>query len=148
MEFLESTHEDAASALAELVKAEVLAKVTFAMSQKNMSLLVIKAVAEYYSFLWNLRLESNDGKSNKAVEHLVSVVKSATFKALIESKQKDGQVESQEGHLRVRCLSGEDGYHTRRALSCCRLLCAAKDETSVDIMGRMFCCNSLRKSRL
>jgi hypothetical protein len=27
------------------------------------------------------------------------------------------------------------------------LLCAAKDETSVDIMGRMFCCNFLRKSR-
>jgi hypothetical protein len=28
------------------------------------------------------------------------------------------------------------------------LLCAAKDEISVDIMGRMFCCNFLRKSRL
>jgi hypothetical protein len=28
------------------------------------------------------------------------------------------------------------------------LLCAAKDETSVDIMGRMFCCNFLRESRL
>jgi hypothetical protein len=28
------------------------------------------------------------------------------------------------------------------------LLCAAKDETSVDTMGRMFCCNFLRKSRL
>jgi hypothetical protein len=28
------------------------------------------------------------------------------------------------------------------------LLCAAKDETSVDIVGRMFCCNFLRKSRL
>jgi Chromo (CHRromatin Organisation MOdifier) domain len=28
------------------------------------------------------------------------------------------------------------------------VLCAAKDETSVDIMGRMFCCNFLRKSRL
>jgi hypothetical protein len=28
------------------------------------------------------------------------------------------------------------------------MLCAAKDETSVDIMGRMFCCNILRKSRL
>jgi hypothetical protein len=27
-------------------------------------------------------------------------------------------------------------------------LCAAKDEASVDIMGRMFCCNFLRKSRL
>jgi hypothetical protein len=28
------------------------------------------------------------------------------------------------------------------------VLCAGKDETSVDIMGRMFCCNFLRKSRL
>jgi hypothetical protein len=29
-----------------------------------------------------------------------------------------------------------------------RVICAAKDETSVDIMGRMFCRNFLRKSRL
>jgi hypothetical protein len=29
-----------------------------------------------------------------------------------------------------------------------KVLCAAKDETSVDIMRRMFCCNFLRKSRL
>jgi RNase H-like domain found in reverse transcriptase len=28
------------------------------------------------------------------------------------------------------------------------VLCAAKDETSVDIMGRIFFCNFLRKSRL
>jgi hypothetical protein len=28
----------------------------------------------------------------------------------------------------------------------CRVLCAAKDETSVEFMGRMFCCNLLRKS--
>jgi Chromo (CHRromatin Organisation MOdifier) domain len=28
------------------------------------------------------------------------------------------------------------------------VLCAAKHETSVDIMRRMFCCNFLRKSRL
>jgi hypothetical protein len=26
------------------------------------------------------------------------------------------------------------------------VLCAAKDETSVEFMGRMFCCNFLRKS--
>jgi Protein of unknown function (DUF 659) len=30
----------------------------------------------------------------------------------------------------------------------CLLLCAAKDETSVDTMRRMFCCNFLQKSRL
>jgi hypothetical protein len=28
------------------------------------------------------------------------------------------------------------------------VLCAAKDETSVEFMGTMFCCNFLRKSRL
>jgi hypothetical protein len=28
------------------------------------------------------------------------------------------------------------------------LFCAAKEETSVEIMGRMFCCNFLRKSLL
>jgi hypothetical protein len=28
----------------------------------------------------------------------------------------------------------------RTALAVFRVLCAAKDETSVDIMGRMFCC--------
>jgi hypothetical protein len=28
------------------------------------------------------------------------------------------------------------------------VLCAAKDETSVNTMRRMFCCNFLRKSRL
>jgi hypothetical protein len=27
------------------------------------------------------------------------------------------------------------------------VLCAAEDETSVDIIGRMFCCNFMRKSR-
>jgi hypothetical protein len=36
----------------------------------------------------------------------------------------------------------------RHALVCCRVVCAAMDETSVEIMGRMFCCNFLRKSRL
>jgi hypothetical protein len=29
-----------------------------------------------------------------------------------------------------------------------QLLCAAKDETSVEFIGKMFCCNFLRKSRL
>jgi hypothetical protein len=45
MEFLESTQERDASVTAEFVKAEVLAKVTFAMSEKDPALLVMKAVA-------------------------------------------------------------------------------------------------------
>jgi hypothetical protein len=64
MEFLESTQERDASVTAEFVKAEVLAKVTFAMSEKD--------------FI--------NGKPKKAVEHLVSVIRPATLKALIESK--------------------------------------------------------------
>jgi hypothetical protein len=42
-----------------------------------------------------------------------------------------------------------DGVRTRleRVHAASRVSCAAKDETSVDIMGRKLCCNLLRKSR-
>jgi hypothetical protein len=46
MEFLESTQERDESVTAEFNKAEVLAKVTFAMSEKDPSLRVMKEVAE------------------------------------------------------------------------------------------------------
>jgi hypothetical protein len=49
MEFLESTQKRDASVTAEFVKAEVLAKVTFAMSEKDPALGVMKAAADYYS---------------------------------------------------------------------------------------------------
>jgi hypothetical protein len=45
--FLESTQERDASVKAEFVKAEVLAKVTFAMSEKDPALRVMKTVADY-----------------------------------------------------------------------------------------------------
>jgi hypothetical protein len=64
----------------------VLAKVTFAMSEKDPALLVMKAVADYYSLHKNLRLDSINNKPKKAVEHFVSVIRPATLKALIESK--------------------------------------------------------------
>jgi hypothetical protein len=86
MEFLESTQERDSSVTAEFVKAEVLAKVTFDISEKNPALRVMKAVADYYSLHRNLWLDFINGKPKKAVEHLVSVIKPATFKALIESK--------------------------------------------------------------
>jgi hypothetical protein len=86
MEFLESTQERDASVTAEFVKAEVLAKVTFAMSEKDPALRVMKAVADSYSLHRNLRLYFINDKPKKAVEHLVSVIKPATLKALIESK--------------------------------------------------------------
>jgi hypothetical protein len=86
MEFLESTQEHDVSVTAEFVKAEVLAKVKFAMSEKDPALRVMKAVADYYSLHRNLRLDFINGKPNKAVEDLVSVIRPATLKALIESK--------------------------------------------------------------
>jgi hypothetical protein len=49
MEYLESTQERDASVTADYVKAEVLAKVSFAMSEKDPALRVTKAVADYYS---------------------------------------------------------------------------------------------------
>jgi hypothetical protein len=49
MKFLESTQEPDASVTAVFVKAKLLAKVTFAISEKDPSLRVMKAVADYYS---------------------------------------------------------------------------------------------------
>jgi hypothetical protein len=86
MEFIESTQERDASVTAEFVKAEVLAKVTFAMSGKDPALRVKKRVADNYSLHRNLRLDLINGKPTKAVEHLVSIIKPATLKALIERK--------------------------------------------------------------
>jgi hypothetical protein len=56
------------------------------MSEKDPALRVTEAVADYYSLLRNLRLDFINGKSKRAVEHLVSVFKPATLKALIERK--------------------------------------------------------------
>jgi hypothetical protein len=64
----------------------VLEKVSFTMSEKNPALLVTKAVADYYSLHRNLRLDFINGKPKKAVENLMSVIKPATLKVLIESK--------------------------------------------------------------
>jgi hypothetical protein len=86
MEFLESTQEHDASVTAEFVKAEVLARVTFAMSENDSALRVMKAVTDYYSLHRNLRLDFINGKPKKAVEHLVSVIRPATLKDLIESR--------------------------------------------------------------
>jgi hypothetical protein len=86
MIFLESTQERDASVTTEFVKAEALTKVTIAMSKKDLALRIMTAVADYYSLHRNLRLDFIDGKPKKAVEHLVSVIKPATLKTLIERK--------------------------------------------------------------
>jgi hypothetical protein len=105
MDFLESTQERDASVTAEFVKAEVLAKVKFAMSEKDPALHVMKAYADYYSLHRNLRLDFINGKPKKAVEHLVSVIRPATLKALIESKIEMDKSELKKNFLEfVKCL--------------------------------------------
>jgi hypothetical protein len=64
----------------------VLAKVSFTMSEKDPAIRVTKAVAGCYSSHKNMRLMYINGKPRKAVEHLVSVIRPATLKTLIESK--------------------------------------------------------------
>jgi hypothetical protein len=86
MECLESTQERDASVTAEFVKAVVLAKWSFTMSEKDPALRVTKVVAEYYSLHRNPRLDFINGMPKKTVEHLVSEIKPATLKVLIESK--------------------------------------------------------------
>jgi hypothetical protein len=56
------------------------------ISERDPALCFTKAVADYDSLHRNLKLDFNNGKPNNAVEHLVSAIKPATIKALIESK--------------------------------------------------------------
>jgi hypothetical protein len=119
MEYLESTQKRSASITAEKFKAEVLAEVSFTMPEMDPALRVTKAVGDYYSLNRNLRLDFINVKPKKAVEHLVSVIKPATLKALIERKVVMDIIGTQERLPRVSWLSEDDGYHTRRALSCC-----------------------------
>jgi hypothetical protein len=64
----------------------LLAKVSFTISGKDPALRVTKAVVDFYSLHRNMRLDFINGKSKRAVEHLVSVIKLATLKALIKRK--------------------------------------------------------------
>jgi hypothetical protein len=64
----------------------VLAKVTFAISEKDPALRVMKAVADFYSLYRNPILGFINGKPKNAVEHLVSVIRLANLKTLIERK--------------------------------------------------------------
>jgi hypothetical protein len=76
-EYLEYTQERDASVTAEYVKAEVLAKVSYTMSEKYPALRVTKAVADY-SLHINLSLNFIIGKPKKAVWHLVSELSRST----------------------------------------------------------------------
>jgi hypothetical protein len=59
----------------------------------------MKAVADYYSLHRNLRLDFINGKPKKAVEHLVSVIRPATLKALIGSKLETDKSELKKDFL-------------------------------------------------
>jgi hypothetical protein len=117
MEYLESTQERDATVIAEFVKAEVLAKVKFAIWEKNPSLRVMKAVSDYYSFHRNLRLDFINGKPKKAVESLVSVIKQSTLRALIERKLEMNKLELKTdflefvGYLRKMAIIHDEHCH-------------------------------------
>jgi hypothetical protein len=59
----------------------------------------IKAIADYYSLHRILRLDFFNGKPKKAVEHLVSLIKPATLKALNKSKLEMGESELKKDFL-------------------------------------------------
>jgi hypothetical protein len=99
LEFLESAQESDSSVTAEFVKVEVLAKVTFAMSENDPALRVMKTVADLYSLHKNLRLGFINGKPTRAAEHLESVIKPSTLKALIVSKLEMNKSKLKKGFL-------------------------------------------------
>jgi hypothetical protein len=95
-------------------------RLSFTMSENNPALRVTNAVADYYSLHRNLKLDFINGKPKKAVEHLVSVIKPATLKALIESKLEMDKSELKKDFLEfVKYLEYMAIIHTRQALSCC-----------------------------
>jgi hypothetical protein len=105
------------------------------MPEKDPALRNMKAVADYYSLPRNLRLDFINGKPKKAVEHLVSVIKPATLKALIKRNLQMDKSELKKDFLEFV------GYLKKMAIihdEHCHVFCAAKDENSVDIMNRMF----------
>jgi hypothetical protein len=116
-EFLESTQECDASVTADFITAEVLAKVTFPMSEKDPALRVLKAVSDYYSLHRNLRLDFINDKPKKAVEHLVLVIKPATLKALIENKLEMDKSELKKdflefaGYLKTMAIIHDEHCH-------------------------------------
>jgi hypothetical protein len=117
MDYLGSTQEISASVTAEYVKAEVLAKVSFTMSEKKPALRVTKAVADIFSLHRNLRMDFINGKPKSAVDHLVSVIKPATLKPLIESKQEMNMSELRKdflefvGFLKKIDIIHDEHYH-------------------------------------
>jgi hypothetical protein len=101
MELLEPAQECDASVTAEFVKAEVLAKVTFAMSEKDLALRVMKAITDYYSLRRNLRLDFINGKPKKSSRASGVGDQAGHPQGSDREQTRDGQVGTQEGLPRV-----------------------------------------------
>jgi hypothetical protein len=77
----------------------------------------MKAFADYYSLHRKLRLAFINGKPKKAVEHLVSVIKPATLKALIERQLEMDKSELKEdflefvGYLKKMAIIHDENCH-------------------------------------
>jgi hypothetical protein len=97
-------------------------------------------VEGYDATMWLLALGREiSGQDLDAL--LVTDSESLQQKAVSTASDRHGSASSRFASWRIRPGGGfveQPGEST--------VLCAAKDETSVDIMGRMFCCNFSRKS--
>jgi hypothetical protein len=77
----------------------------------------MKAVADYYSLHRNLRLNFINDKPKKSVEHLVSVFKPASLKALFKSKLEVDKSELKKdflefvGYLKKMAIIHEEHCH-------------------------------------
>jgi hypothetical protein len=77
----------------------------------------MKAVADYYSLHRIRRLDFTNDKPRKDVEHLVSVIKPATLKALIESKLEMDMSELKKdllefvGYLKKMAIIHDEHFH-------------------------------------
>jgi hypothetical protein len=98
--FFQSTQERDASVTADLVKAEVLAKVTFAMSKKDPALRVTKAVSDYYSLHRNLRLDFISAEEGCRASGVGD--QAGHPQGFDHEQTRDEQVGTQEGPPRVR----------------------------------------------
>jgi hypothetical protein len=78
----------------------MLAEVTFAMSEKDPALLLMKAVVDNYSLHRNMRLDFINGKPQKAVEHLCNQAGHPQDSG--REQTSDGHVGIEKGIARVR----------------------------------------------
>jgi hypothetical protein len=86
MNIIEFAPQGDLSVTADSIKTKVLAQVKFSPSEKYPALRILKAVSDQYSLPRTLKLDYINGRPKKSIEHLVSMIKLATLKALINIK--------------------------------------------------------------